>query len=76
MSKSLGNVIDPLDIIRGIDLQSLHGKLSASNLDKREIARAKQYKKNCVFPRHPLTMLLDVSDRISNRKDELQKVEL
>lgn len=49
MSKSLGNVIDPLDIIRGIDLESLHGKLVASNLEEKEIARAKQYQKTA-FP--------------------------
>jgi valyl-tRNA synthetase len=49
MSKSLGNVIDPLDIIRGIDLESLHAKLLEGNLDEREISRAKQYQKTA-FP--------------------------
>ncbi|KAI9568346.1 tRNA synthetases class I-domain-containing protein [Boletus coccyginus] len=40
MSKSLGNVIDPLDIIRGLPLQDLHQKLYEGNLDDREIAKA------------------------------------
>ncbi|KAG0223637.1 AP-1 adaptor complex sigma subunit Aps1 [Actinomortierella wolfii] len=40
MSKSLGNVIDPLDVIEGISLQGLHDKLRIGNLDPREIARA------------------------------------
>ncbi|KAG0255443.1 AP-1 adaptor complex sigma subunit Aps1 [Actinomortierella ambigua] len=40
MSKSLGNVIDPLDVIEGITLQSLHDKLRQGNLDPREITRA------------------------------------
>ncbi|KAJ7317268.1 hypothetical protein JRQ81_003430 [Phrynocephalus forsythii] len=40
MSKSLGNVIDPLDVIRGASLQVLQEKLQNSNLDPREIAIA------------------------------------
>ncbi|XP_055530331.1 valine--tRNA ligase [Wyeomyia smithii] len=41
MSKSLGNVIDPLDVITGISLEGLHKQLYDSNLDPREIERAK-----------------------------------
>ncbi|KAI3406287.2 VAS1 [Candida oxycetoniae] len=40
MSKSLGNVIDPLDVITGIPLQGLHDKLSTGNLDPRELKKA------------------------------------
>jgi len=44
MSKSLGNVIDPIDIIKGITLEELHKKLEYGNLDPKElkIARAGQ----------------------------------
>ena len=41
MSKSLGNVIDPLDVIQGLDLEALHQKLYEGNLDEREIQKAK-----------------------------------
>ena len=41
MSKSLGNVIDPLDVIQGVSLEQLHEKLYEGNLDEREIAKAK-----------------------------------
>ena len=41
MSKSLGNVIDPLDVMQGISLEGLHEKLSGGNLDPTEINRAK-----------------------------------
>ncbi|PAV55627.1 hypothetical protein WR25_09948 isoform G [Diploscapter pachys] len=41
MSKSLGNVIDPLDVIRGVTLESLHEQLQHGNLDASEIATAK-----------------------------------
>ncbi|EXJ67432.1 valyl-tRNA synthetase [Cladophialophora psammophila CBS 110553] len=50
MSKSLGNVIDPLDIIRGITLGELHKTLYAGNLDPAEIERAKAYQKSA-FPK-------------------------
>jgi valyl-tRNA synthetase len=49
MSKSLGNVIDPLDIIRGIDLEALHAKLRVGNLQEDEVARATKYQKTA-FP--------------------------
>ncbi|ODV81984.1 valyl-tRNA synthetase [Suhomyces tanzawaensis NRRL Y-17324] len=40
MSKSLGNVVDPLDVIAGIPLQGLHDKLKVGNLDPRELTKA------------------------------------
>ncbi|KAG1659710.1 Valine--tRNA ligase [Nymphon striatum] len=40
MSKSLGNVIDPLDVIRGIALEELHKSLENGNLDPRELKKA------------------------------------
>jgi valyl-tRNA synthetase len=42
MSKSLGNVIDPLEIIDGIGLDKLIEKLKAGNLDPKEVKRAEQ----------------------------------
>lgn len=44
-----GNVIDPLDIINGTDLESLHSKLRVGNLQEDEIARATKYQKSA-FP--------------------------
>ncbi|KAF4597436.1 hypothetical protein EYR40_007895 [Pleurotus pulmonarius] len=41
MSKSLGNVIDPLDVIQGLPLEALHEKLYEGNLDEKEIQKAK-----------------------------------
>ncbi len=42
MSKSLGNVIDPLDVITGVTLETLHSRLEKdTNIDKAELERAK-----------------------------------
>ncbi|KAK4535444.1 hypothetical protein CDCA_CDCA05G1469 [Cyanidium caldarium] len=45
MSKSLGNVIDPIEVIEGASLQQLHAKLLEGNLDAREVERARQGQK-------------------------------
>lgn len=45
MSKSLGNFIDPIDVIQGLDLEKLHSKLYEGNLDEKEIAIAKANQK-------------------------------
>jgi len=42
MSKSLGNVIDPIDVIEGISLELLQTRLEKGNLDPREVAKAKE----------------------------------
>jgi valyl-tRNA synthetase len=49
MSKSLGNVIDPLDVMQGVALQTLHDKLLQGNLDPKEVANATRYQKTA-FP--------------------------
>ena len=50
MSKSLGNVIDPIDIITGQDLQKLHNDLREGNLPEKEIQKAEDGQKK-LFPR-------------------------
>ncbi|XP_041068758.1 valine--tRNA ligase, mitochondrial isoform X2 [Carcharodon carcharias] len=50
MSKSLGNVIDPLDVINGISMLRLHKKLQEGNLDPRESRIAQEGQKRD-FPR-------------------------
>ena len=42
MSKSLGNIIDPLEVISGCSLESLQNRLDAGNLPEKEVARAKK----------------------------------
>jgi valyl-tRNA synthetase len=42
MSKSLGNVIDPLDVIDGISLAELQQRLEEGNLDPKEVKKAKE----------------------------------
>ena len=49
MSKSLGNVIDPLDVMDGIELQALQDKLKVGNLDPKELAIATKFQKTA-FP--------------------------
>ncbi|OAA61019.1 valyl-tRNA synthetase [Niveomyces insectorum RCEF 264] len=49
MSKSLGNVINPLDVIAGISLEDLHETLRKGNLDPLEVAKATKYQK-AAFP--------------------------
>ena len=50
MSKSLGNVIDPLDVMEGIALNDLHAKLLEGNLAEKEVATATKYQKKA-FPK-------------------------
>ena len=50
MSKSLGNVIDPLDVMGGITLEKLHEKLKQGNLDPKEVATATKFQKTS-FPK-------------------------
>ncbi|RAK76451.1 valine--tRNA ligase [Aspergillus fijiensis CBS 313.89] len=50
MSKSLGNVIDPLDVMEGIKLDDLHAKLLTGNLADKEVATATKYQKKA-FPK-------------------------
>lgn len=45
MSKTLGNVIDPIDVIEGANLQVLHDQLRMGNLDEKEIAKAQSGQK-------------------------------
>ncbi|CAI7657895.1 unnamed protein product [Penicillium manginii] len=50
MSKSLGNVVDPIDVMEGIPLQTLHDKLLLGNLADKEVAAATKYQKKA-FPK-------------------------
>lgn len=50
MSKSLGNVIDPVDVIQGTPLESLHAQLRMGNLADKEIQRAEEGQKK-LFPK-------------------------
>jgi valyl-tRNA synthetase len=50
MSKSLGNVIDPIDVINGCTLEKLHGDLRLGNLPEKEISKAEDGQKK-IFPK-------------------------
>ncbi|OBZ70621.1 Valine--tRNA ligase, mitochondrial [Grifola frondosa] len=50
MSKSKGNVIDPIDVMQGITLEDLHAKLLEGNLDEKEIKKAREGQKKS-FPK-------------------------
>lgn len=45
MSKSLGNIIDPLTVIHGATLEELHRELELGNLDPKELEKAKEGQK-------------------------------
>ena len=49
MSKSLGNAVDPIDIIDGISLDGLYQKLLHGNLAQSEVKDAEKYQKKA-FP--------------------------
>uniref|UniRef100_A0A0N4Z0P1 Valine--tRNA ligase, mitochondrial n=1 Tax=Parastrongyloides trichosuri TaxID=131310 RepID=A0A0N4Z0P1_PARTI len=42
MSKSLGNIIDPLHVIKGITLAELNAELATGNLDPKELEKAQK----------------------------------
>jgi valyl-tRNA synthetase len=50
MSKSLGNVIDPIDVMEGISLEDLHQQLYSGNLNKDAIDKAIKLQKE-QFPK-------------------------
>lgn len=41
----MGNVINPIDVMEGIELSRLHETLLTGNLDPREVEKAKQIQK-------------------------------
>lgn len=45
MSKSLGNVLDPVSIIDGVSLETLASQLEGGNLDPKEVAKAREAQK-------------------------------
>ena len=45
MSKSLGNVVDPLEVINGTTLEDLLKRLEEGNLDPNELEIAREEKK-------------------------------
>ena len=65
MSKSLGNIIDPLDVINGVTLEGLYRSLDGGNLDPREVEKAKQGQKQD-YPNGIPGNILVVSNPVSN----------
>ena len=53
MSKSLGNVIDPLDVMEGITLQELNGKLLVGNLESKGIGYCTEVSERFISGWHP-----------------------
>ena len=49
MSKSLGNIIDPVDVITGISLPQLISRLDEYNLETKELDKAKKGQRE-MFP--------------------------
>eukprot|EP01065_Artemidia_motanka_P036471 TRINITY_DN443_c6_g2_i1.p1 TRINITY_DN443_c6_g2~~TRINITY_DN443_c6_g2_i1.p1 ORF type:complete len:1051 (+),score=330.10 TRINITY_DN443_c6_g2_i1:166-3318(+) len=52
MSKSTGNVVDPLDMVNGITLAAMQEKLRHGNLDEKEVERARKNQEK-MFPKIP-----------------------
>ncbi|KXS10906.1 hypothetical protein M427DRAFT_102975 [Gonapodya prolifera JEL478] len=50
MSKSLGNVVDPISVIEGISLEELHKTLLTGNLEQKEVEKAKENQRK-TFPK-------------------------
>ena len=64
MSKSLGNVIDPLHVMYGITLEELGKTLEGGNLDPKEVEKAKagqraDYPQGIPFPLPSLLALVE-----------------
>ena len=52
MSKSLGNVIDPLEVINGVSLGDLQAKLTAGNLDPKEVRGCMRHARTATMHLH------------------------
>jgi len=49
MSKSLGNVIDPLEVINGVSLIDLLAKLDAGNIEAKELVMVRYIYNICII---------------------------